>query len=101
MSHPVIALSLENTYLDLHLLALSLLSVLSVQNRTPVLVQLDRSDNDIAGVDANGDGSTVRLVALDTVDVDDPLLTVHLGHLALPTLVLAPNDPDLIVLAYR
>ena len=64
----------------------------------PVLVQLDRRDDDVAGVDANGDGCTVRLVALDAVDVDHPLLAVDLGDLALPTLVLAPNNPNLIVL---
>lgn len=65
----------------------------------PVLVQLDSGDNNLAGVDANGDGCAVRLVALDTVDVDHPLLAVHLGDLALTTLVLAPNDPDLVILA--
>ena len=64
----------------------------------PVLVQLDRRDDDVAGVDANGDGCTVRLVALDAVDMDYPLLAVDLGDLALPTLVLAPNNPNLIVL---
>ena len=52
-------------------------------------------------MNADGDGRTVRLVALDAVDVDHPLLTVDLGDLALPTLVLAPNDPDLVVLANR
>ena len=67
----------------------------------PVLVQLDGGNDNVAGVDANGDGCAVRLVALDTVNVDHPLLAVHLGNLALATLVLAPNDPDLIVLAYR
>ena len=64
----------------------------------PVLDQLDRRDDDVAGVDANGDGCTVRLVALDAVDMDYPLLAVDLGDLALPTLVLAPNNPDLISL---
>lgn len=67
----------------------------------PVLVQLDARDNDVAGVDANWDGGTIRLVAVDTVDVDDPLLTVHLGHLAHSSLVLAPNDPNLVVLSNR
>ena len=67
----------------------------------PVLVQLDAGDDNITGVDPNGDGSTVRFVPLDTVDVDHPLLTVDLSDLALPTLVLAPNDPDLVILANR
>lgn len=65
----------------------------------PVLVQLNGSDNDIAGVDADGDRRAVRLVALDTVDVDNPLLAVDLGDLALPALVLPPNNPDLVILA--
>ena len=65
----------------------------------PVLVQLDGGNNNIAGMDTDGDGCTVRLVALDTVDMDHPLLTVYLGDLALPTLVLAPNNPYLVVLA--
>ena len=65
----------------------------------PVLVKLDASNYDVAGVDANGNSRAIRLVALDTVDVDHPLLTVHLCDLALPTLVLAPNDPNLIILA--
>ena len=50
-------------------------------------------------MDANGNRRAVRLVALNTVDVDHPLLTVHLGDLALPTLVLATNNSDLVVLA--
>ena len=67
----------------------------------PVLVKLDAGNYDVAGVDTNGNSRAIRLVALDTVDVDHPLLTVDLGDLALPTLVLAPNDPDLVVLANR
>lgn len=73
--------------------------MLSLYIYTPVLVQLDGRNNDVAGVDADGDSRTVRLVALNPVNVDDPLLAVHLRDLALPTLVLAPNDPDLVVLA--
>lgn len=65
----------------------------------PVLVKLDGGNHHIAWVDTDGCCRAVRLVPLDTVDVDDPLLAVHLCDLALPTLVLAPNDPDLIILA--
>ena len=68
---------------------------------TPVLVQLDRRDDDIAGMDADGDRRAVRLVALNAVDVNYPLLTVHLGDLSLPALVLSPNNTDLVVLANR
>ncbi len=50
-------------------------------------------------MDTNGDGRAIRLVALDTFDVDHPLLTVDLGDLALPALVLAADNPDLVILA--
>lgn len=63
----------------------------------PVLVQLDGGNNDIAWVDSNGGGCTVRLVALYPVYVDDPLLTIHLGDLSLPTLVLPSNNSNLVV----
>lgn len=65
----------------------------------PVLVQLDSGDDNVAGVNTNGDRRAVRLVPLDTVNVDDPLLTVHLRDLAFPSLVLAPHNADLVVLA--
>ena len=65
----------------------------------PVLVKLDAGNYDVAGVDTNGNSRAIRLVALDTVDVDHPLLTVDLGDLALPTFVLAPDNSDLIILA--
>ena len=44
---------------------------------------------------------TVRLITLDAIDVDDPLLAVHLGNLALPALVLPPDDANLVILANR
>ena len=66
---------------------------------TPILVQLDRGDDDITRVNTNGDRRAVRLVPLDTVNVDDPLLAVHLRDLPLTTLVLAAHNPNLIVLA--
>ena len=52
-------------------------------------------------MDTDGYRRAVRLVALHTVNVDDPLLAVHLSDLALPALVLAPDNPDLIILANR
>ena len=67
----------------------------------PVLVQLNVGDDNVAGVNADGDGRTVRLITLDAVDMDHPFFTVHLGDLALPTLILASYDQDLIVLANR
>ena len=65
----------------------------------PVLVQLDGGNDHVAWVDTDGYRRAVGLVALHTVNVNDPLLTVDLGDLALPALVFATNDPDLIILA--
>ena len=52
-------------------------------------------------MDANGDGSTIGLVALDTVYVNNPLLAVNLGDLSFPALVLAPDNSDFVILADR
>ena len=67
----------------------------------PVLVQLDARNHDIAGVDTNGCSRSVGLVALYPVNMNHPFLPVYLGDLALPTLVLPANDPDLVILANR
>ena len=65
----------------------------------PILVELDGGDNDVAGVDADGGARAIRLVPLHTVDMDDPLLAVNLGDLALTTLELSSNNSDLVVFA--
>lgn len=72
-----------------------------MQENSPVLVQLDVDDNNVTRVDANGDAGAVRLVALHTVDMDHPLLPVNLGDLSLTTLVLPPDNPDLVVFTDR
>ena len=41
------------------------------------------------------------LLARDPLDVDDPLLTIALHHLALTALVRPPHHRDLVVLAHR
>lgn len=77
------------------------LAVFSFKNRSPVLVKLQGSNYDVAWVDADGDRGAVRLVPLDTVDVDDPLFTVDLGDLSLTTLVFSTDNPDFVVLSHR
>ena len=67
----------------------------------PVLVQLEVDNDNVAWVDANGDGGTIGLVALDTVYVNNPLLAVDLGDLSFPALVLAPDNSDFVILADR
>ncbi len=51
-------------------------------------------------MNANRHARAVRLIPLDTIDVNDPLLAVHLGNLAIASLVLPPDDPYFIVLPY-
>lgn len=51
-------------------------------------------------MDSNRHTRAVRLIPLDTIDVDDPLLAVHLRDLAITPLVLPANDPYFIVLSY-
>ena len=51
-------------------------------------------------MDANGHARAVCLVPLDTIDVNDPLLAVHLGDLAIAPLVLPPDDPYFVILSY-
>jgi hypothetical protein len=52
-------------------------------------------------VDTNGDRGTVEFLAGDTVDVDDPLLTVDLDDLALTALEGTTNNHNLVILADR
>jgi hypothetical protein len=52
-------------------------------------------------MDANRHTRAVRLVPLDTIDVNDPLLAVHLRDFAIAPLVLPPDDPYFIILSYR
>ncbi len=51
-------------------------------------------------MNANGGRGTVGFVALNPVNVDDPLFAVNLGDLSLPSSVFTPNNFDFIILAY-
>ena len=53
----------------------------------------------LGGVEAEHDGSAVVLLAGDALDVDDVLLAVHGGDLAIAVLESAAHDLHLIVLA--
>ena len=75
-----------------------LLAVFSLKDRPPILVELEGGNNDVAWVNANGDRRAIRLVPLDTIDVDNPLFTVNLGDLSLTTLVFSADNPDLVIL---
>ena len=78
-----------------------LLAVFSLKDRPPILVELEGGNDDIAWVNTNGDRRAIRLVPLDTIDVDNPLFTVDLGDLSLTTLVFSTDNPDFIILPNR
>jgi hypothetical protein len=66
-----------------------------------VFVELELGDNDVGGVDGDGDALAVGLLADDTLDVDNPLETVDGGDLAFPALAASPDHGDLVILANR
>lgn len=70
----------------------------ALQDVLAVLVELQLGDDDVAGVDAEGNGGTGGLVAGDTLNVDDVFETVDRGNLALLVLVGATHDLDLVIL---
>ena len=84
---------------DLDLLNGDLLAIFSFEDRPPILVELERCDDDVAWVNADGDRGSIGLVPLDTVDVDNPLFTVDLGNLSLATLVFSADDPNFVILS--
>ena len=65
----------------------------------PILVKLDGGDHDFAGVDTNGRSGSVGLVALHTINMNDPFLAIHLCNLSFPTLVLSAYNPYFVILA--
>ena len=64
-----------------------------------VLVHVELGDDDLRGGDAEGNALAIRLLADNTLDVDNPLQTVDAGDLALTALVGATDNGDLVVLA--
>ena len=76
-----------------------LASGLPLQDGLPVGVELQVGDDDVGRVDTDLDGGTVGLVGGDSLNVDDPLLSVDLDDLALLALVLASDNQDLVVLS--
>ena len=69
------------------------------QDVLTVLVKLELGDDDVGGVDAQGDALAGGLVAGDALDVDDVLEAVDGGDLALAALVGTTDNGDLVVLA--
>lgn len=50
-------------------------------------------------MDSNVGGCAIRFVPVHTVDMNDPLLAVHLRDLALTTLVFSSNNANFIIFA--
>jgi len=91
---------------------------LALEQIQAILVCLQLGDGNLARVDADRDGlayklrsgefkiqsridvSTVNLLALDALNVDDPLAAVDLDDTALTALEGATGDDDLVVLAH-
>ena len=74
------------------------MSSLALQEVLSVLVELQIGDLDLRGVNTDLGGGSVHLIAGDSLDVDDPLLSVDLRHLALLALEGAASHLHLIAL---
>lgn len=71
----------------------------SLQDLFSVLVELELCNNDFAGVDANGDGLTVGLLAGDTFDVDEELQSIDRCDFAFSAFVGTSDDGNLVILS--
>lgn len=69
------------------------------QDILAVLVELELGDDDVGGVEAQGDALAGGLIAGDALNVDDVFEAVDRGDLALTALVGATDNGDLVVLA--
>lgn len=89
----------EHLCLRLQLL-LNLATVLdALQNVLTVLVKLQLGDDDLRGVNADGDGLARGFVLGDSLDVNDVFETINGGDLSFTTLVGASDNEDFVVLA--
>ena len=82
----------------LRVLSSSHMSSLALQEVLSVLVELQIGDLDLGGVNADLGGGSVHLITGDSLDVDDPLLSVNLRHLSLLALEGAASHLHLIAL---
>ena len=74
---------------------------LALQKVLSVLVELQIGDLDLRGVNADLGRGSVHLLTGDSLDVDDPLLSVDLRHLSLLALEGATSHLHLIALDHR
>ena len=74
------------------------MSSLALQKVLSVLVELQIGDLDLGGINADLRRGSVHLLTGDSLDVDDPLLSVDLRHLSLLALEGATSHLHLIAL---
>ena len=76
----------------------SSLATLALKDILSVLVQLQLGDLHLGGIETDLGSGAVHLLASQTLDVDHPLLSVHLHDLALLALVGATEHLHLVTL---
>ena len=92
---------IEVGHVLLRVLSSSHMSSLALQKALSVLVELQIGDLDLGGINTDLRRGSVHLLTGDSLDVDDPLLSVDLRHLSLLTLVGATSHLHLIALDDR
>ena len=92
---------IEVGHVLLRVLSSSHMSSLALQKVLSVLVELQIGDLDLGGINTDLRRGSVHLLTGDSLDVDDPLLSVDLRHLSLLTLVGATSHLHLIALDDR
>lgn len=70
----------------------------AVQLDTPVFVELDVDDDNLGGMNPDRHRRAIRLVALYTLDVNNPFLAVYQRNLSFPALVFPAHNSDFVVL---
>merc|ERR1719321_1208212 len=84
---------------DNFVLALRFAAVLALQERLPVLVELDTSDDTLGRGNANRHCLAICLVTGHTLNMNDPLLAVDLYHFALAVMVVSTDNHHFVVFA--
>lgn len=69
----------------------------SLEDALAVLIELKLGDDDLAGMNAEGNALAIDFLAADALNVDGVLEAIHGRHLALAVLVSTTNDLDFVV----
>jgi len=82
-----------------HRPAWDLRTILAFKNSLAVLIELNGGDDNVAGVNTKGSSRPVDLVTVDAVNMNYPFFAVHLGDLALSSLMLATDNQNFVIFA--